>query len=249
MNSLVSIITPSHNSMQFIPETIDSVMNQTYQNWELIIIDDHSQDNSVETVEKYLEKDNRIKLIKLIENSGPAVARNRGIQEAKGRYIAFLDSDDMWMPDKLSKQLSFMQNHHISLSFAGYYRIKEEDGAIIDYVSALKSVDYKELLKQNVIGSLTAMYDTDILGKVYMPEIRKRQDFALWLKILKKIPYARGLDEPLAYYRVRNESLSSNKIAASRYNWKMYREIEKFPLPKAIYYFGWYTFRVMRKYL
>lgn len=248
LKSLVSIIMPSYNSAKFIPTTIESVLNQAYQNWEMIIVDDTSSDSSNDIIDDFIQRDNRIKLIKLDKNSGPAIARNRAIEEAKGRYIAFLDSDDLWTPDKLSKQISFMQKHDVALSYTGYYRIEEASGEIIDRIYVPKKVNYSELLKQNIIGCLTVIYDTEKIGKVYMPDILKRQDFGLWLKILKKVPYAYGLDEPLAYYRVRTTSVSSNKMLASKYNWKLYRKVEKLPIHKAIYYFGWYTYRSIKKY-
>ena len=245
---LVSIITPSYNSSKFISTTIESVLEQTYQNWEMIIVDDLSPDNSIAIVKKYLPKDNRIKFLKLEKNSGPAIARNYAIKEAKGRYIAFLDSDDLWHKDKLSKQITFMQKNDIALSYTGYYQIEENSGEIMDQVSIHQKVNYNELLKQNIIGCLTAIYDTKKIGKVYMPNILRRQDFGLWLKILKKVPYAHGIDEPLAYYRIRSSSVSSNKILASKYNWKLYTGVEKLPLYKAIYYFGWYTYKSILKY-
>ena len=248
MKDLVSIIMPNYNSVQFIEESIKSILDQTYENWELIVVDDLSTDESVQIIESKIVRDIRIKLIKLIKNSGPAVARNRAIKEAKGRYIAFLDSDDLWTPDKLSRQISFMQEHDVALSYTGYYQIEEKSGEVIDQIHVRQKVDYSELLKQNIIGCLTAIYDTKKIGKVYMPKIRKRQDFGLWLKILKRVPYAYGIDEPLAYYRVRTSSVSSNKMLASKYNWKLYREIENLPLYKAIYYFGWYTYRSILKY-
>jgi len=141
-----------------------------------------------------------------------------------------------------------MKEKDIALSYTGYYRIEEDNSEIIDRISIPSKVNYSELLKQNIMGCLTVIYDSEKLGKVYMPDIKKRQDFALWLDILKKIPYAYGLDEPLAYYRVRTNSVSSNKILASIYNWKLYREVEKLPLYKAIYYFGWYTYKSILKY-
>jgi len=244
----VSIIMPSYKSEQFISTSIDSVINQTYENWELIIIDDCSPDTSGKIIEAYVKQCEKIKLISLENNSGPAVSRNCAIKNAKGRYIAFLDSDDLWHKDKLSKQISFMQEQDIALSYTNYYQIEENSGEIIGQIHVPPKVDYSELLKQNIIGCLTAMYDTEKLGKMYMPDIIKRQDFALWLSILKKIPYAYGLDEPLAYYRVRTASVSSNKILASKYNWKLYREVEKLPLHKAIYCFGWYTYKSILKY-
>jgi len=248
MKELVSIIMPNYNSASFIKESIVSILSQSYENWELILVDDCSSDDSLKVIEALIADDKRIKLIKLTENSGPAIARNRAIKEAKGRYVAFLDSDDLWTPDKLLKQISFMQEHDVALSYTGYYRIEEESGEVIDQIHVPEKINYSELLKQNIIGCLTAIYDTRKIGKVYMPDIRKRQDFGLWLNILKKVPYAYGIDEPLAYYRVRSASVSSNKILASKYNWKLYREVEKLPIHKAIYYFGWYTYRSILKY-
>ncbi len=244
----VSVIMPSYNSEQFLHATIDSVINQTFTEWELIVIDDCSSDNSNKIIDEYMQKSEKVKLISLKHNSGPAIARNRGIEESKGRYIAFLDSDDLWHPDKLSKQLSFMKKEDASLSFTGYKRIDERSDMVIGQLDVPFRVDYNELLKQNIIGCLTAIYDTQKIGKIYMPDILRRQDFGLWLKILKKVPYAYGLNEPLAYYRVRTSSVSSNKILASKYNWKLYREVEKLPLYKAIYYFGWYTYRSILRY-
>ena len=248
MNNLVSIITPSYNSEQFIGKTIDSALSQTYQNWEMIIVDDCSPDKSNRIIEQYINKDNRIKLIKLEENSGPAIARNRAIEEAKGRYIAFLDSDDYWDKNKLSKQLNFMKEKNCELSFTAYVSIDELTGETLRYIEVPPCVDYKTLLKQNIMGCLTVIYDTKRLGKVMMPNIVKRQDYALWLKMLKRVPCAYGLDESLAYYRVRDFSVSSNKIIASKYHWKVLRDIEKLPLHKAIYYFGWYTYKSFLKY-
>lgn len=248
MNGLVSIITPSFKSKKFIKETIDSVLNQTYEHWEMIIVDDVSPDNSNEIIEEFIKKDNRIKLIKLEINSGPAVARNRAMEEAQGRYIAFLDADDLWAPQKLEKQIAFMQKENVALSYTGYCRFEKSVEQIKDEITVPLKVDYHELLKQNIIGCLTAVYDTELLGKVSMPLIRKRQDFGLWLKILKQVPYAYAINEPLAYYRLHADSISSNKIISSHYNWKLYREVEKLPWHKAVYYFAWYTYKSFLKY-
>ena len=242
MNNLVSIITPSYNSEQFIMEVIESVQNQTYENWEMIIVDDLSLDKSVYIIKKYMEIDSRIKLIELNKNSGPVIARNRAIKEAKGRYIAFLDSDDFWHKNKLAQQLEFMKEKDVAFSYTGYYTVDEDTSESIGLMEVVNVVDYHTLLKQNIIGCLTVIYDSKKLGKIYMPNIAKRQDFALWLEILKKVPFAYGLNEPLAYYRIRTISVSSNKFKASLYNWKLYRDIEKLSLHKAIYYFAWYTY-------
>ena len=245
---MVSIITANYNSEQFIKQTIDSVLAQTYIDWEMIIVDDVSSDKSTEIIEEYIQKDKRIKLIRLDKNSGPAIARNRAIEEANGRYIAFLDSDDYWQKDKLSNQLSFMKEKKSELSFTSYESIDEITGETLRCISVPPYVDYETLLKQNIMGCLTVMYDTQRLGKVMMPDIVKRQDYALWLKLLKQVPYAYGLNESLAYYRVRDFSVSSNKITASKYHWKVLRDVERLPFYKVIYYFGWYTYRSIMKY-
>ena len=248
MNELVSIITPSYNSAKFISQTIESVLAQTYQNWEMIIVDDCSPDNSNEIIVRYKKKDARIKLIKLAKNSGPAVARNRAIKEAKGRYIAFLDADDLWKPEKLEKQLAFMNDHDCALSFSAYEIISEEGQNLEKRVRPPTKLSYRDMLKSNYIGCLTAMYDTRKVGKVYMPLINKRQDYGLWLKLLKKTDFAYGINEPLAIYRVLTNSVSSNKIKLLKYNYLLFREHEGFSSIKSLYYLTWNIFiKVLRK--
>ncbi|MCG3727439.1 glycosyltransferase family 2 protein [Vibrio cincinnatiensis] len=237
---MVSIITPSYNCANYIFETISSVLSQTYSEWEMIIVDDCSTDNSVSVIKSHIEKDSRIKLIQLNENSGAAIARNTAIEAAQGRYIAFLDSDDLWEPEKLATQISFMQKNDIAFSFSAYHKV-DEQGVNIGKVDVPEKVTYQKLLKCCVIGCLTAIYDTQKLGKVYMPLIRKRQDFGLWLHILKKCDSAYGLNIPLAKYRIRKDSISSNKLKAAQYNWKLYREVEKLSLFKSVYYFSHYA--------
>ncbi len=239
---LVSIITPSYNSSSLIPETIESVLAQSEINWEMIIVDDCSTDSSVEIIQSFAEYDSRIKLIQLTENSGAAVARNKGIKAAKGRYIAFLDSDDAWSPEKLEKQLAFMQANDYPFTFAAYDKV-DEAGKVFDHIGVPHKVTYSDLLKSCSIGCLTAMYDTEFFGKVYMPLIRKRQDLGLWLKLLKKTKYAYGLNETLGFYKVRKDSISANKKSAALFTWRLYRDIEKISLPKASYYFSHYAVR------
>lgn len=231
-----------HNAARFINQSIESVIAQTYQDWELILIDDGSTDNSVELAEHYCQTDSRIQLIKLKHNSGAAVARNTGIKVARARYIAFLDSDDLWHPDKLKKQLAFMQTQNSAFSYTAYERIDENDKSR-GLVGVPPTVTYHQMLKTSVIGCLTAMYDTQVLGKVYMPDIRKRQDYGLWLKLLKLIPEAHGLQQPLAQYRMRSGSISSNKLNTATYNWRLYRDIEKLSFLKSCYYFSHYAVR------
>jgi len=248
MNDLVSIITPSYNSKKYIKETIDSVKQQIYKNWEMIIVDDCSPDNSNFIIEKYSKKDSRIKLIKLEKNSGPAIARNRAIEAAKGRFIAFLDADDLWAPEKLEKHIAFMCKNNCALTYS-YYDIIDENNNPLDHViKPPLQLTYKDLLKTNYIGCLTAVYDTKIVGKVYMPLIRKRQDYGLWLKILKQIPYAYGIPEVLASYRLRKNSISSNKMNLLKYNYNLFREHEGFSPIKACYYVAWnIIFKLLEK--
>lgn len=232
---LVSIITPLYNSEGFISQTIESVLNQTYKNWEMLIVDDSSKDNGVNIVKKYQKKCKKIKLIRLDNNSGAAVARNEGIKLAKGRYIAFLDSDDFWHPEKLEKQISFMKKNDHAFTYTNYQKMNESGDLVEEIIESPSELDYKEALHTNYIGCLTVIYDTKKLAKLYMPEIRKRQDYGLWLKILKEVN-GYGLNENLAYYRVRNNSVSSNKLNLIKYNWKLYRDIENLSIIKSSYY-------------
>lgn len=240
--NLVSIITPSYNSAKFIGKTIDSVISQTYKNWEMIIIDDCSTDSSAEFIKTYEEKDSRIKLVQLKENSGAAVARNIGIQLAQGRFIAFLDSDDSWLPEKLEKQLKFMLINNYYFTYTSYFKINENN-EILGTMYIPSKVNYSQLLKTCVIGCLTVIYDAEKIGKQEFPLIRKRQDFALWLKILKKVDYAYGLQENLANYTIRSDSISANKLNAAKYNWFLYRNIEKLSLFVSFYYFLHYVIK------
>lgn len=242
MKELVSIITPSYNSEKFISKTINSVLLQTYTNWELIIVDDVSPDNANNIIEEYVKKDNRIKLIKLENNSGAALARNKAIEEAKGRFIAFLDADDCWKKDKLEKQINFMIKNDYAFTYTAYEKV-DENGIFLGNMGVPQKVSYSSLLKTCVIGCLTSVYDTQKLGKVYMPLIRKRQDFGLWLKILKKVDFAYGIKENLAVYTVRTDSISANKRSAAQFTWKLYREVEKLNIFKASYYFCNYAVR------
>ena len=238
----VSIITPSYNSAKFIQHTIESVLNQTFFDWELLIVDDCSTDNSCEVIQKFVEQDRRIKLICLNENSGAAVARNTGIENACGRFIAFLDSDDTWHPEKLEKQVHFMLSNNFAFTYTEYHRV-DENGNFLGAIYTPSKINYSGLLKTCVIGCLTVMYDIHMLGKVYFPLIRKRQDWALWLKILKKVDYAYCLNKDLASYTIRSESISANKFNAGKYTWLLFTQIEKLNIFKAIYCYGHYVLR------
>lgn len=247
--NLVSIITPAYNSEKYIIDTIQSVKSQTYKNWEMIIVDDYSTDNTVNIVSEEMKKDSRIKLIKLNKNQGAAIARNTGINSAKGRYIAFLDSDDLWEPNKLEVQLNFMKANNVEFSFTSYKIVNEfgeETGKIIDVPS---KIDYEGLLKNTIIGCLTVMLDIQKLGLVQMPNMRTRQDTALWLSILKRGYLAYGIQQPLAKYRKKSGSISSNKIKVAKQNWKLYRDIEKLSFLKSLWCFTNYAFNGIKKNL
>lgn len=221
---LVSIITPSYNCSQYIAETIESILAQTYTNWELLITDDCSTDNSRDIIQEYCEKDSRIKLFCLPHNGGAGVARNNSIKEAQGRYVAFCDSDDRWYPNKLEKQVAFMQRMHCGLSYTSYMTSNEE-GELEGIVLCRKQETFATNKRDDKIGCLTAMYDTAIVGKVYMPLIRKRQDWGLMLNVLRKCNIAYGMKEPLAIYRLRENSISSDKLSLIKYNIGLYREV------------------------
>lgn len=237
---LVSIIMPSYNSEKYLSESIESVLNQSFSNFEMIIIDDCSADNSVSVINYYSKIDSRIRLVELFKNSGAAVSRNAGISIAQGRYICFLDSDDLWLPGKLERQLAFMEQIGAFFSCTAYDKI-DVRGTFLRAVCVPARVEYSDLLKTCSIGCLTAMYDTKYFGKVYMPNIRKRQDLGLWLELLKKTRYAYCLNEVLAQYRVRPDSISSNKFSAAKYQWLLYRDFQKLNLLKSCYYFGHYA--------
>ena len=236
---LVSIVTPSYNCADFIGETIDSILSQTYTNWELLITDDCSTDKSREVISSYVEKDSRIKLFKLEKNSGAGVARNNSIKEAKGRFIAFCDSDDRWYPDKLECQLDFMVKNGYGLTYSSYDTC-DENGNINGFVGCLRKLTYPKILRDNGIGCLTAIYDAGKIGKHYMPSIRKRQDWCLWQRIIKEIGEAHGLQKPLALYRVRSGSISSNKIEMLRYNFNVYHQECGYSKPVAAIILGGY---------
>jgi len=239
---LVSIITPSYNAEKYLARTIESVLGQTFQDWEMIIVDDQSPDNANQLIEQYCQQDGRIKLLHLEKNSGAAVARNTAIEAAKGRYIAFLDSDDLWLPDKLEKQVQFMLDQDIAFSFSAYEKI-DETGNVFGTVGVPKKTGYHDLLKTCSIGCLTAMYDVEKLGKVYMPANTKREDFATWLAILKQVDYAYGMPDVLAQYRVYASQSSAKKAKMAKENWRLYRDIEQLGVFKSAYYFAHYAVR------
>jgi len=247
LKPLVSIITPIFKAEKHIAECIASVLRQTYSNWEMILINDCSPDDSMAITGKLCKGDSRFKVINLPRNSGAAIARNKGIELALGKYIAFLDADDLWLPQKLEKQVNLLENSSYNFTFSSYSLVDELGKPTGNFIIPKEEVTYKDLLKTCSIGCLTAMYNQESLGKLYMENLEKRQDYTLWLKILKK-ENAVGLTEVLAQYRISQNSLSANKFDAAMFQWLVYRKVEQLGFFKALYYFTHYAFRGFLKY-
>ena len=216
---------------------ITSVISQTYKSWELIIVDDCSTDNSLKIIKKYAKIDNRIKLIKLKKNSGPAVARNKGIKVSKGRYMAFLDSDDFWEMDFLKKSLNCIRNK--AFIYSCYNRVSKE-GYKIDTSTIIPIATYKNLLKGSPVSCLTAFIDTSKTGKKFFPYKKNREDLAYWLLLLEKCKVAYGYEFCEANYRVHSNSSSSNKFKMALFTWKDYNNNDKLSLFSKIFYFSAY---------
>lgn len=246
---LVSIIIPVYNSEKFIDKTIENVKEQVYENWELILINDCSTDESEKIIKEVEKDDKRIKLINLKENSGAAVARNIGIETAKGRYIAFLDADDLWDKEKLKKQINFMKENDYEFTFTGYEFADENGKGNGKIVNIPSKINYKQALKNTTIWTSTVIFDLEKLDKelVKMPNVKRGQDTATWWKVLKKIDYAYGLNEVLSYYRRTNNSLSSNKLKALKRTWNLYRNVEHLNMFYSFYNFCWYVFNAIKR--
>lgn len=248
-DKLVSIIIPVYNASRFLEETINSIQEQTYSNWEAIFIDDCSSDNSYDIIKQYQKNDKRIKVIKNKINNGVAISRNNGIDYAKGEYLCFLDADDKWHPKKLEKQINFMQELNCEFSFTGYQFANEKCNPNGKIVSVPDKINYQQALKNTTIWTSTVMFDMGKLTKddIYMPNIKRGQDTATWWKVLKKIEYAYGLNEVLSYYRRTNNSLSANKLTALKRTWNLYRNVEHLNIKSSLYNFCWYCFNAVRR--
>lgn len=243
---IVSIIVPMYNAEKFIGKTIESVLAQTYQNWEMLIMNDVSTDNSLAIVSMYAKKDERIKIVNTEKNVGVVKGRNFLIDLASGKYIAFLDADDYWHNEKLEKQIKFMKEKNASISCTEYTRVKENEEKINDVIIK-EEISYNDMLKNNYLGCLTVIYDAKKIGKRYFKELEKNEDYVLWLEIVKDVNTIYGLKENLAYYRVLDNSRSSNKVKTAKVRWEIYRKIEKLSLLKSIYYFLHYAIRAVLK--
>jgi teichuronic acid biosynthesis glycosyltransferase TuaG len=243
---LVSIITPSWNVERLIGETILSVQAQTLGDWELLIADDCSTDNTPAVIESYAAKDARVKLIRQPRNGGPALARQAAIEQAQGRFIAFLDSDDLWLPAKLERQVAFARQHRAALSFTAFRRINEDGSTTGRLIAVPDSLTYDQLLKNTSIATLTALVDRDIAGNIAMKN-EGYDDFCLWLSILKPGHVGWGLNEDLARYRVRGVSVSSRRGRAAGWVWHIYRNVERLSLLKSVWCFAHWAARAWLK--
>ena len=233
----VSIITPVFNAEKYLRYTLQCVLNQTYFDWEMILVDDCSTDGSWSILKQFALSDNRFKIYKNSKNSGSGVARNFAIEKAVGQYIAFLDSDDLWPPNKLMVQIDFMSKNNIAFSHTSYGYINENGERIKSTFHVSKhSVSYKDLLMRTEISCLTAIYDSKMIGKFYMTEHRRKQDYALWLNILKTGVKSYPIDQELAFYRQSKTSATHKKTNLIFKHYQFLKETQNFNSFKAIYY-------------
>ena len=248
-NPLVSVIVPCYNMEQYLADTITSVRNQTFADWELLVVDDASTDGSARILHDFSQQDPRIKASVKAEHTGIADTRNRCIQTASGRYLAFLDADDLWYPEKLEKQLRFMQERQAALSYTSYDLIDEKGQPLGKTIKAAHDLNYQAYLRNTLIGCSTVMLDTEKVGKVTVPDFRTSEDTATWLNLLRQGVVAQALPEALTSYRIRVHSASSNKWKAATDRWKVYRRQERLSLPNALFSFSCYAFNAVKKRL
>ncbi|UTB40008.1 glycosyltransferase family 2 protein [Faecalibacterium duncaniae] len=244
---LISIIMAAYNTEKTIEQAINSVLCQTYTNFELLVVNDCSTDRTAEWVKSIAAKDSRVRLISNVKNNGVSYTRKHGLEEAKGDWIAILDSDDAWEPEKLEKQIVLQRRTNADLLFTGS-AFMDSEGHPIDWcLHAPKEVTYRQLLKQNVLSNSSALVRKELYAKYYAIGDGMHEDFAIWLSILKEGKKAYGVDEPLLIYRIAKSSKSGNKVKAARMNWNTYRYVG-LNLMEAIYYECWYIFNGIRKY-
>ncbi len=252
MNEKVSIIVPVYNAERYIEETMEHVTAQTYEDWELLLVVDGCRDRSVQVIREYKEakQEDRLRIIVREENTGAAKARNRGLQEATGRYIAYVDADDLWHPEKLSHQLRFLQEKQAAFVFTGYEFADERGVGTGKVVHVPEKLHYQEALKNTTIFTSTVMFDTERIPRelLEMPDI-KSEDTALWWKVLRNGYTAYGLDENLVLYRRPVQSLSSNKLEAIRRIWNLYRRAEGLSIPSSLYHFCFWAVRAVGRRL
>ena len=246
---LVSVIVPCYNMEKYLTDTIASVRSQTFGDWELLVVDDASTDGTMRILHDFSQQDPRIKVAVKDEHSGIAHTRNRCLQRAKGRYLAFLDADDLWHPEKLEKQLRFMQERQAAFSYTSYDLIDENGQPLGKTIQATRDLNYQAYLRNTLIGCSTVMLDTEKTGKVTVPNFRTSEDTATWLNLLRRGVVAQALPEALTSYRIRVHSASSNKWKAATDLWRVYRRQERLSLPNALYSFTCYAFNAVKKRL
>lgn len=253
VEGLVSIITPVYNSAVYIGKTIESVQRQTYCQWEMLLVDDCSTDNSAAIIKGASERDPRIRYIPLYSNSGAAISRNKALESANGQYIAYLDADDIWLPEKLERQITFMKHNNVQFSCCDYEKIEADGNTTFKVVHMPKTITYEQLLRNTIIQTVGVIVDLATVDKnlLVMPNIRRGQDSATWLQMLRCGVKFKGQNEVLAQYRRSAQSLSSNKLTAMKRTWSIYRDVEKLPLIKSCYcLLGWaYHATVKRIYI
>lgn len=247
MSPLVSIIMPCYNAERYIAQSIESVLAQTYTNWELLITDDCSTDNSVKIAQKYSLQDDRIKLLVSDEHHGIAGTRNLSLDRAQGRFIAFLDDDDLWMSDKLEKQITYMLDNEIGFSYTSYELIDKNGISMNKIIMANDVIDYKKYLRNTIIGCGTVTLDREIVGDFRMPNNGTSDDMALWAQLMRKGFKAYPLNEELQKHRITGESASSKHLKASHDVWLVYRECENLNLIQSSYNFVCYAFNAVKK--
>lgn len=250
-DGLISIVIPVYNSEKYIRETIMCILDQTYKNWEIVFVDDCSEDTSVEIIERYLQQDERMRLYQNKKNGGPAITRNQGIKKARGRYLAYMDADDLCDVDKLEKQINYMKKTGCAFCFTGYEFAGEDGVRNGKIVRVPQEIDYKYALRHTTISTITVMFDRKQIADeiLYMPLDARGEDTATWWKILRNGYKAYGIDEPLSVYRRYSGSRSSNKLEAVYGTWKMYRRNEGFGFWKSSYYFCGYIVNAIKRRL
>ena len=249
MTPLVSIIMPCYNAERYIAQSIESVLAQTYQNWELLITDDCSKDNSVKIATKYSLQDDRISLLVPDEHQGIARTRNMSISRARGRFVAFLDSDDIWYPEKLEKQVNYMLENDLAFTYSSYEIIDYHGNPKNRVVKDAGVMSYKKYLRNTIICCGTVVVDREKTGHFATPIIKTSEDMSLWLSIMRRGFDAYPVPGPLHKYRITPGSASSNKIKAASDVWRVYRKIEKLSWPKAMVNFICYSFNAVKKHV
>jgi teichuronic acid biosynthesis glycosyltransferase TuaG len=246
-NELVSIITPAYRCAAVVAETIRSVIVQSYPHWEMLIAEDCSPDNTRDVIRTWVAQDPRVKLIEMAQNGGPAAARNGALEQARGRWLAFLDSDDLWLPHKLQRSIDFALERKAPFVYTGFRRIKGEGGIPGRFISVPAQLSYRQLLGNTAIATSTVLLDTSAVGEVRMRKTYY-DDFDCWLRILKTGYIAHGLNEDLMRYRIMGNSVSRDKRNSAVQVWRAYRDLEQLSKPMAAWYFSQYAIRGFFKY-